>query len=95
MQEKLDGSFDKIRPFCDIFEKLRDPGYLKQTRAIHFGTIEELEAVKAKKQEGWIEDKLDELSERLGALEEKEDRPSVIWRPTRREVQGILARCKK
>lgn len=85
MQEKIDGTFGEIAPLRELFEKLEEQNFIDATRAIHFGTPEQLEKVKAEKD---IYHRLDELSERLDRIEEK-DKPSIFWKPTKRQIKII------
>ena len=51
MQEYNDGSFGDIKPFQAVKELLNDESEMKKTKAIHFGTEEQLERLKQKHQE--------------------------------------------
>jgi len=101
MQEKIDGTFGEILPLGEIFKRFKDENFIKETRSIHFGTIDELESVKVKSNDEWITKKLDELSNRIDELSNRIDaienkgNPSVIWKPTKSQIKKILARCKK
>ncbi len=67
MQERNDGSFSPTQESFDLFNKLmNDSMELARTRAIHFGTEQELEQVKAKKS---LDVKLERLDKRVKKLE--------------------------
>lgn len=51
MQEYQDGTYGEIQESRRLFEKLLgDPAELEKTRAVHFGTEEQLEEMRRKQQ---------------------------------------------
>lgn len=72
MQEYRDGSFGEIQPARELAEALARMGddELARTRRIHFGTVEQLEKVKAMKPTGDLK-KRRKRARRIRSLEEK------------------------
>lgn len=97
MQELKNGEFGPIMESQDLLEKmLCDEDDFLRTKALHFGTIEELEAVKKESQ---ICIKMEELEDRIEAFETlqkpKKGRPILMGESypgnkEDKEICGIL-----
>ncbi len=84
MMEYDDGRFGEIMPKSEMMEKLQKMFDVGQTpKALHFGTVEELEA---KKEEKTMQEKLDELAAKVKKLE-----PVVTKRIIPPSAQDIIS----
>ena len=70
MQEYNDGSFGRIKKGSDLLKELADnPDEMARTKAVHFGTEEELEAKKLSSgQAKRIMDKLEQLERKINRV---------------------------
>lgn len=84
MQEFSDGSFGEIMPADDLVQEMfqRTAEEFANTKAIHFGTEEELEEVKKQKSAEWRLKKLEEEVESL-----KPVKSSMILIPTDAQIK--------
>jgi len=73
MQEYNDGTFSKILVQESLIDALSDPKEMAKTKAIHFGTYEELQAMKDKV-ERLSEAKSDSVKDYLFRIEKKLNR---------------------
>jgi hypothetical protein len=86
MRQRIDGSFDEIKPF-DKFKELFDEENaekLRDTQAIFFGTEEDLKRIKTKKS---IEDRLQSLEEKVKELDSDKPSSDFIILPTNDEIK--------
>jgi len=91
MQERNDGTFGEITHGNDLLEQFIDnPFELARTRAIHFGTVEELEAVKEKRS---IEDRLKSLENDVFKMKPTESEMILI--PTRAQIKWFSKKFYK
>lgn len=68
MQEYQDGSFGELKEFESLIEDLKDPLELARTKCIHFGPVQELEAIREHKLIGH-EAFHEALENRVGVIE--------------------------
>ena len=81
MQENRDGSFGPNENVSKLLDHLRQED-LSKVKAIHFGTIDELEEIKKKKS---IENRVGELEDQFKSITQKKS--DFIIEPTREEIK--------
>jgi hypothetical protein len=89
MQEFRDGTFGPVSPASEFFEKMVNQSIEEwdQTRAIHFGTEQELEEIKEKKS---IEQRVFKLEQAVEDLKPVES--DMILIPTKAQIKRFAKR---
>ncbi len=85
MQEKRDGEFGPTRPYSEFMKLLESETEIANTKAIHFGTPEELDEIRNKKS---LENKVDDLQKQVDELKsEKQNRSEYFLFPADEEIK--------
>lgn len=87
MQETKDGKFGETKPYSEFMKLFEDEAEMANTKAIHFGTPEELEEIRKRKP----------FEERLSALEDEAEKrkgneSEYIVLPTPEEIKKYAAK---
>jgi hypothetical protein len=85
--EFKDGTFSKTRPLPEVIEDFMAAVGDGTAKALHVGTPEEIEEVKAEKQADPMKE-IDELKKRIDVLEADKEGPIRV--PTREEVNKVI-----
>lgn len=89
MQEFRDGSFGPIRPAEELLEFLTNAQEIERTKALHFGTQQELEEIKNQKS---VEQRLAKLEEDFENLKPVES--DMILIPTKAQIKRFAKRFR-
>ncbi len=85
MQQRIDGSFSETKTYSELMKLMQNPEEVKNTRAIHFGTHDELDEIRNEKS---LKNKVDDLQNQVDELKAGQQNKSEYFVfPTDEEIK--------